>query len=313
MASYELYKDICRLNQRITNLQNSICCFTNGICNSIDSCLGISPSGNSDLFLNQQGDWTSSGGGGSGWLLIGNSGTTAGINFIGTTDAQDLVFKVNSNNGGRIGRNVPGNSNTAFGYLALDVNAASTNTAFGTSALIATTSGVSNTAIGVLAGSTNTTGTLNTLLGASADVATNSTSNCIALGTGAIASSAELAINPNTKTVNFNNAGLALSIVAAIYGTTVVADRTNYHITFGSGSGAATVDISSSTFVTGSILIISDSNRTSSSNNITIDSGAGANIVSISAIAQTYVLATNGGSVMLQKFINGIVTTWKVI
>ncbi|NOS91569.1 MAG: hypothetical protein HOP30_06580, partial [Cyclobacteriaceae bacterium] len=33
---------------------------------------------------------------GSGWSLSGNSGTTPGTNFIGTTDAQDLVFKTNS-------------------------------------------------------------------------------------------------------------------------------------------------------------------------------------------------------------------------
>jgi hypothetical protein len=30
-----------------------------------------------------------------GWGLTGNSGTTAGTNFIGTTDAQDVVFKAN--------------------------------------------------------------------------------------------------------------------------------------------------------------------------------------------------------------------------
>ena len=30
------------------------------------------------------------------WLLSGNAGTTPGTNFIGTTDAQDLVFKTNS-------------------------------------------------------------------------------------------------------------------------------------------------------------------------------------------------------------------------
>ncbi|MEQ1734255.1 MAG: hypothetical protein ABL940_11305, partial [Bacteroidia bacterium] len=30
------------------------------------------------------------------WLLKGNTGTTAGTNFIGTTDAKDLVFKTNS-------------------------------------------------------------------------------------------------------------------------------------------------------------------------------------------------------------------------
>lgn len=32
----------------------------------------------------------------SGWSLTGNSGTTAGTNFIGTTDSQDLVFKTNN-------------------------------------------------------------------------------------------------------------------------------------------------------------------------------------------------------------------------
>ncbi|HEY4800240.1 MAG TPA: hypothetical protein VII99_14260, partial [Bacteroidia bacterium] len=30
------------------------------------------------------------------WMLTGNSGTTAGTNFLGTTDAKDLVFKTNA-------------------------------------------------------------------------------------------------------------------------------------------------------------------------------------------------------------------------
>jgi len=38
----------------------------------------------------------------SGWSLTGNSGTTAGTNFIGTTNAQDLVFKTNNNESFRI-------------------------------------------------------------------------------------------------------------------------------------------------------------------------------------------------------------------
>jgi hypothetical protein len=36
------------------------------------------------------------------WSLIGNSGTTAGTHFIGTTDAVDLVFKTNNAEGMRI-------------------------------------------------------------------------------------------------------------------------------------------------------------------------------------------------------------------
>ncbi|HZV12091.1 MAG TPA: hypothetical protein VFA55_02675, partial [Candidatus Kapabacteria bacterium] len=34
--------------------------------------------------------------GSSGWSLTGNSGTTPGTNFVGTTDANDLVFETNS-------------------------------------------------------------------------------------------------------------------------------------------------------------------------------------------------------------------------
>ena len=34
---------------------------------------------------------------GQDWSITGNSGTTAGTNFIGTTDAQDLDFRVNNN------------------------------------------------------------------------------------------------------------------------------------------------------------------------------------------------------------------------
>ncbi len=34
--------------------------------------------------------------GGNAWELLGNAGTTAGTNFLGTTDAQDMVFKTNN-------------------------------------------------------------------------------------------------------------------------------------------------------------------------------------------------------------------------
>lgn len=39
------------------------------------------------------------------WSLTGNSGTTAGTNFIGTTDAQDFVIKTNSTERIRVGTN----------------------------------------------------------------------------------------------------------------------------------------------------------------------------------------------------------------
>jgi hypothetical protein len=36
------------------------------------------------------------GGGGAGWALTGNSGTNPAVNFLGTTDAQPLVIRVNN-------------------------------------------------------------------------------------------------------------------------------------------------------------------------------------------------------------------------
>jgi len=41
---------------------------------------------------------------GDAWTITGNSGTTAGTNFIGTTDAQDLVIKANSIEHFRVGQ-----------------------------------------------------------------------------------------------------------------------------------------------------------------------------------------------------------------
>ena len=48
--------------------------------------------------INQDGSVTCEpvgGGGGNAWLLTGNSGTTPGVNYVGTNDNQALVFKVN--------------------------------------------------------------------------------------------------------------------------------------------------------------------------------------------------------------------------
>ncbi len=58
--------------------------------------------GTTSQYLCGDGTWGIPSGGGSGWSLTGNSGTTAGSNFIGTTDAQDLVFKTNNTEDVRI-------------------------------------------------------------------------------------------------------------------------------------------------------------------------------------------------------------------
>src|ERR1700761_9083785 len=45
--------------------------------------------------------WTEIAAGASGWNLTGNSNLTPGNNFIGTTDKESLVFKVNNATAGR--------------------------------------------------------------------------------------------------------------------------------------------------------------------------------------------------------------------
>jgi hypothetical protein len=52
----------------------------------------------------------------SGWSLDGNAGTTAGTNFIGTTDAQDFVIKTNGVQVAKFGQSGNVAIGGAFGY-----------------------------------------------------------------------------------------------------------------------------------------------------------------------------------------------------
>lgn len=136
-----------------------------------------------------------------GWNLSGNTGTTPGTDFLGTTDSKDLVFKVGSLESGRI--NIS-DGNTSFGRLSLYVNTGFSNTAFGsqslqnnisgarntsvgTSSLSGVSTGTDNIGIGLSAGSNITTGDNNTIIGSSANVDSINASSRIALGSGAIA------------------------------------------------------------------------------------------------------------------------------
>ncbi|MBC7696245.1 MAG: hypothetical protein H7141_12455 [Burkholderiales bacterium] len=79
------------------------------------------------------------------WALLGNAGTTAGTNFLGTTDNVDLQFRVNNIQGGKI--NI-GSNQTFFGYQAGLATTGTSNSFFGTNAGIINSSGLSNTGIG---------------------------------------------------------------------------------------------------------------------------------------------------------------------
>ncbi len=147
---------------------------------------------------------------GTGWALVGNSGTVAGTNFIGTTDNVDVVFKRNNGIGGIIGVN-----NTSFGWGSLLTNTTGThNSVFGRAALASNTTGSFNTAIGTEALFYNTTGNDNTTVGRYSMFENTTGSNNTALGRGALASNTTVgnlvavgyqALYSNT-TGNFNTA-----------------------------------------------------------------------------------------------------------
>ena len=142
------------------------------------------------------------------WATTGNAGTSPSNNFIGTTDNQSLVFRVNNIQSGKIDQplnntsfgyqtaastttgslstyigyqagyaNTTGSANTATGFGALKNNTtAVANTAFGTSALFNTTTGGSNTCVGAYAMQNNGTGSNNTAMGY-ASLGSNSNAN----------------------------------------------------------------------------------------------------------------------------------------
>lgn len=84
------------------------------------------------------------------WALAGNAGTTAGTNFIGTTDAVDLHFKTTNTNrmiiasGGNIGINMTPNATDVFSATDSDypVNGYATGTATNHTGLYASQRGI---------------------------------------------------------------------------------------------------------------------------------------------------------------------------
>jgi Chaperone of endosialidase len=102
------------------------------------------------------------------WSPAGNAGTDSSINFVGTTDAHPLVFRVNNQQAGWIDYN-GFKANTAYGYQSLLYNTTGGyNTANGFRALASNTTGLANTANGAESLDSNTTGNFNTAFGQSA-------------------------------------------------------------------------------------------------------------------------------------------------
>lgn len=140
--------------------------------------------------------------GGSGWLTTGNSGTDSVVNFIGTTDAKPLMFRVNNDTIAKFATQgitfftdlLSGGNRVALGSGTIASGTTSTALGDGTTASAprSTAMGESTTASGqtstAMGGSTIASGTLSTAMGsttvASGDVSTAMGESTVASGYG---------------------------------------------------------------------------------------------------------------------------------
>lgn len=172
------------------------------------------------------------------WGILGNSGTSAGTNFIGNTDNVPLIFKINNLVSGSIYGNVggPRSYNTSFGYTALKSATGGYNTAIGAGASSFLTTGGYNVTIGEEALTSSTTSNGNVAIGYQA-LSNSTTDYNISIGYQSrftFSSNDHDNIAIGYKAGNFYT-GAYNVLIGAI---SVVSSQTiNNHIIFGDGQG----------------------------------------------------------------------------
>src|ERR1700755_2430824 len=107
------------------------------------------------------------------WLTTGNAGTNPSTNFLGTTDNQPLLFRINNTHAGKIdlsygqtflgylagNLSTTGANNTAIGYVSLNSNTTGyQNVSIGSYSLGSNSSGFRNVSVGINSLYYNTTG-----------------------------------------------------------------------------------------------------------------------------------------------------------
>jgi hypothetical protein len=174
----------------------------------------------------------------SAWGLNGNATTNPAINFIGTTDNQDVIFRRNNIQSGLIGvtntsfgsttltSNTTGINNTAIGRVSLNSNTTgSFNTAVGGFALSNSTNGANNTAVGYQANLNNTSGQSNTSLGQLALLNTTSGAFNTAIGRQSLTNN--ITGSSNTVLGALSNVGADNLINATAIGARAQVDNSN--------------------------------------------------------------------------------------
>lgn len=134
------------------------------------------------------------------WTTTGNSGKSAAVNFIGTTDNVDLMFKRNSVQSGWLSTTTTGFGvstinpsintgvhNTGIGHTSLQLNTSGhRNTSIGSGTLTLNTTGFQNTAMGRYTMHFNTTGSNNMAIGQEAAKWNSTGTNNAAIGFNAL-------------------------------------------------------------------------------------------------------------------------------
>ena len=154
--------------------------------------------------------YTDCGGGGSGWSLTGNAGTTPGTNFIGTTDAQDFVIKTNGSEIARFSGD--DNYRVSLGY--------STANGIGSTAMgSSTASGYGSTAMG----RSRATGYYSTAMGRSSATGYYST----AMGISTASGDYSTAMGESSTAYGEGSTAMGVSSIASGYGSTAMGYFTN--------------------------------------------------------------------------------------
>jgi hypothetical protein len=192
------------------------------------------------------------------WQLTGNS--ISGTDFLGSTNSQPLIIKVNNLRSGLIDydgstanttfgyqilqANTTGHNNTGIGYTSLYSNTSGAhNAANGYNALYYNTSGSYNTGMGSFALYSNTTGIKNTAIGFSSLYANSSGNYNVASGLSALAFNStgdnNVAYGSNSLKNNTSGAGNSAVGYQTLFTNTTVSNLTamGYEALYSNSSG----------------------------------------------------------------------------
>ena len=302
------------LMPRLTTIQlNAISSPATGLMvfNTIDSCVYI--------YRGTTGGWqsTCSASYTGGWSLLGNAGTSAATNFLGTTDAKPIVFRTNSAEGMRLdatGHLGIGNTNPTY---FLDLNAASNvlriqglSGGFGTvtdsiMTITSATGVVNKRSMADVISSTNTAwllggnnlaaaGSLGTTSAQDMNIVTNGTTRLSVTSAGAITQTGAGAVTFTGATNATNGLAVTNAALTATAGATLTGTNVNLN---NSGANTTTIgNVLSTTNINGTAL-----NLTSLASGVATDSIVSVNAatgavhrLSIANVISSGITANNG-------------------